>query len=287
MQQLQVYYRERKAGGSWSEEVDVAAELDTGQYDQNDFGHPTIAITEDAQQKKIFVAYVDERWYVDIVLEVRGNTFEYGRWRDQSYFISDSSDAVLARSTPFWSLNIVVTPDNRKYCFWEYATTNWARSLYFNSSLDQWDPDSEMVLYSGDDTLHQSKHVNACVSPDTVVHLVYSDLRPGQASEVFYMDKRPSDYDFGQYPGIQVSNSRDPINIQAEYPSCAYSSYDGVGYIHVVWSLNPFGQIQYRRLNLSTGQWTNIMQISAAGEPATRHLDQLLLLSISFIVYLS
>ena len=265
---LETYYRKRQANGTWGGETDVSAEIG-GQGEA--YGHPTITVVEAPADTKLYVAYVDERILPDSVREVRGNTFGGEHWGDQSYFISDSGGHILPGGTPFWSLNMVVTPALEKFVFWEYLTTNsYGRTLYFNSSFGEWDPENESVAFSGNDTLHQTKHPNACVSTDTTVHLVYSDLRPDRAWEVFYLDKRPTDSNFGQYPGTLVSSSLDPITVHAEYPSCAYSYYNGVGYIHVVWSLNPPGQIQYRRLNLNTNSWSGINQISPPGDQATR-----------------
>jgi hypothetical protein len=106
--------------------------------------------------------------------------------------------------------------------------------------------------------------------PDSSICLVYADQNPPNAYEIYYLRKAYNSSNFGNYPGTQVSSATDSSAIGAEYPSCAYSTYNGTKYLHVVWSLNPLGRIKYRRLNLSDTTWTAISEISPSGETTTR-----------------
>jgi len=147
--------------------------------------------------------------------------------------------------------------------------TNLKR-LYFNKCLNSWTPSAEAIAYTDTDTTHKSKHVNVCALPDSSICMVYADSNPPNPYEVYYLRKTSGASNFGSHPGKCVSDSTDSSNIHAEFPSCAYSIYNNTRYLHVVWSLNPAGRIQYRRLNLSTGSWSSITEISPSGEETTR-----------------
>lgn len=256
---MQIYYRKRNVNGTWQDNLDISNEIN--QQSDDAFGHPSICLFYDGDTTKIMIAYVDERGRGngDPPLrnrELRGNTYNGREW-GTSYYISNPWGSQLSSaSSGFWSTNMTVGADNYKYGFWIYTYSADLRRLYFNKCLSSWTPSKEASAYVNDDSTHSSKHVNVCATPDSAIHLVYADQNPPNAFEVYYLKKTGASSNFGNYPGFQVSSSTDSNTINAEFPSCAYSTIGNTRYLHVVWSLDPLGRIYYRRLNLSSGSWS-------------------------------
>jgi len=253
---MQIYMRKRNASGSWEDTVDVSNE--PYQQSNDAFGHPSICVLEENDTTWLYVAYVDERGYGNNYRELRGNIFDGEYWGTSDFISNEAGYELPFASGGGWSTNLVVTADKEVYAFWVYWDSESNGRLYFNSTTGSWNPSNETLLYTDTDTTHSSIHMNPYADPDSNIHLVYADLNGDDPYEIYYLCKGPSDNNFGNYPGTQVSSDSDSSNVHSEFPSCAYSEYNDTAYVHVVWSHDPLDDIYYRRLNLTTDTWTNI-----------------------------
>jgi hypothetical protein len=256
---LHIYFRKKNYNGSWEGSDDQVSRESNGEL----FGHPSICVLPGDFPPALLVCYVAE----DYQRELRGNYFDGTEWEVASYYISDE-DTIPGYNLPLtregWGTNIAALSDGKAFAFWQYKVDSNI-TLYFNEYDNGWAPDSEKVVYSGDDsqTPHYSRHHNTCVDEDDNIHLSYSDYEAGDYSEIYYLSKSPQASNFGQYPGYQVSNASGDTS--AIMPYCAISSYEDTAYLHVVWCTDTSGagRIFYRNKNLGSGIWSSVIDTIA------------------------
>jgi hypothetical protein len=211
---LRIFMRVRNADGSWGDEELVSFKQHTASYDHS--GHPSICVLEQNDTTKIYVAFVDE-WAApgpSDYRELQGSIYDGREWTDPSVYISlNGGDELPFGSGGSWSTNLVVGADNNIYAFWIYHISSTCYRLNFNFTTGPWTPSNETLLYTDTDSTHLSKHMNPCADSDTNIHLVYADKNDDDPYEVYYLCKGPSDNNFGNYPGTQVSSDSDTSSI--------------------------------------------------------------------------